>query len=332
MKQLLLYIIIYIGASLSAFAQNRKAEMLYREADKQMLQQNYDAAYELLKRCLELDPDLAPALYNSAICELTLRHDSIALQQMERAVQLSPDNYWYKQSLVQYYFGHRMVTEAKDLLEEMEAKWQAKSEVLMMLTDAYSALGMTDSVYNCLNKIELREGKSEQMTLEKVKMLVPKQDLLTIFNELQALVQAIPSTKMPEQLLLTLLREPADAYSLLGDMYHKAGNEDRAFQYYDSCLVRRPDDAQALNNYAYYLSLRQQDLDRAEEMSRRSNELEPDNPTYLDTLAWILYHKRKYDEAKELMDRVVKLIPPEELAEDSDVPEHIKKINEAVTK
>ena len=96
----------------------------------------------------------------------------------------------------------------------------------------------------------------------------------------------------------------ADLYSTLGDLYHEAGREADAFAAYDSCLVYQDDNVGCLNNYAYYLSLLGRDLDKAEEMSYRTIRLEPDNKTYLDTYAWILFMKERYAEAAHYIDRV----------------------------
>jgi tetratricopeptide (TPR) repeat protein len=56
-----------------------------------------------------------------------------------------------------------------------------------------------------------------------------------------------------------------------------------------------------LNNYSYYLSLRSQKLEKAEEMSRRAVNTEPDSPTYLDTYAWVLYKRQNFEEALKWM-------------------------------
>ena len=63
-----------------------------------------------------------------------------------------------------------------------------------------------------------------------------------------------------------------------------------------------PENVPALNNYAYYLSLERRDLDRAEEMSYKTIKAEPKNATYLDTYAWILFEKGRYDEARIYID------------------------------
>lgn len=100
----------------------------------------------------------------------------------------------------------------------------------------------------------------------------------------------------------------ADLYAALGDIYHGMGREAEAFAAYDSCLARNADNASCLNNYAYYLSLRRERLDEAERMSYRTVRLEPDNKTYLDTYAWILFEQKDYAMARSYIDRVV---PPE---------------------
>ena len=84
----------------------------------------------------------------------------------------------------------------------------------------------------------------------------------------------------------------------------------------------RPDDAMVLNNYAYYLSLEKRELDKAEEMSRRSLEKEGTNHTYLDTYAWILFQQKKYAEAKVYIDSVLVLAGDSLTDDDYNIIEH----------
>ena len=96
----------------------------------------------------------------------------------------------------------------------------------------------------------------------------------------------------------------ADLFSIMGDVLHELGREEEAYAAYDSCLTYQDDNVGCLNNYAYYLSLQNHQLDKAEEMSYRTIRLEPDNKTYLDTYAWILFMKERYSEAQIYIDRV----------------------------
>ena len=97
----------------------------------------------------------------------------------------------------------------------------------------------------------------------------------------------------------------SDFYELLGQLYYEMGQAEEAFAAYDSCLVYKDDNAACLNNYAYYLSLRNERLDDAERMSYRAIKLEPLNKTYLDTYAWVLFMQGNYTMAKFYIDRVV---------------------------
>ena len=96
--------------------------------------------------------------------------------------------------------------------------------------------------------------------------------------------------------------------AFLGDIYHQQGDEDKAFDAYDRTLRNNPDNALVLNNYAYYLAVKGQDLDKALEMSTKAIAAEPDNPTYLDTHAWVLYMKGDYKEAEKHMKKALKLL------------------------
>ena len=97
----------------------------------------------------------------------------------------------------------------------------------------------------------------------------------------------------------------SNVFGVLGDIYYQQGKEAEAFAAYDSALVYMEDNIMCLNNYAYYLSLKGEQLDRAEEMSYRTIRQEPENITYLDTYAWILFMKGDYAHARTYMDKVV---------------------------
>lgn len=98
----------------------------------------------------------------------------------------------------------------------------------------------------------------------------------------------------------------SEFYSILGDMYHTQKQMKEAYAAYDSALVYNPSNIGALNNYAYYLSVEHRDLDKAEEMSYKTVKAEPNNATYLDTYAWILFEKGNYAEARIYIDNAMK--------------------------
>lgn len=96
-------------------------------------------------------------------------------------------------------------------------------------------------------------------------------------------------------------------YTSIGDVHHSMGNDKKCFKSYDEALKLDKDNVVALNNYAYFLSLLDKDLDKALSMATRVQELEPGNSTYIDTYGWVLYRMGRYEQAKKVMQQAVSL-------------------------
>lgn len=97
----------------------------------------------------------------------------------------------------------------------------------------------------------------------------------------------------------------SDFYAVMGDLLYEKGRAAEAYAAYDTCLQWKDDNIGCLNNYAYYLSVNGDSLDKAEKMSYRTVKAEPKNATYLDTYAWILFMQGRYAEAKIYIDQAV---------------------------
>ena len=97
----------------------------------------------------------------------------------------------------------------------------------------------------------------------------------------------------------------SDFYAVMGDILFQKDRKREAFAAYDSCLQWKPDNISCMNNYAYYLSLNGEHLDKAEKMSFKTIKAEPKNATYLDTYAWILFMQGRYAEARIYIDQAL---------------------------
>ena len=158
--------------------------------------------------------------------------------------------------------------------------------------------------------IQLYDYQNLIKTTEKAISLYPEQPLFYLFagigyfnlkdyeNTLKALEKG---RKMSANKELT-----ADFDTYIGDTYHLLNNTEKAFEAYDRVLRTNPDNIYVLNNYAYYLSLENKDLERALQMSSKTIKAEPKNPTYLDTYAWVLYKLGRYEDALKYMNKVFK--------------------------
>jgi tetratricopeptide (TPR) repeat protein len=94
-------------------------------------------------------------------------------------------------------------------------------------------------------------------------------------------------------------------YGHLGDLYHQVGKKKEAYEAYDQSLECNENNVLVLNNYAYFLSLDKKQLDEAEMMSSRTLRLQPKNPTYIDTYAWILFQRGNYSLSKFYIENAI---------------------------
>lgn len=129
---------------------------------------------------------------------------------------------------------------------------------------------------NAVGHLMLNDYENALMTLEKGRRFVADQSLMLTFD------------------------------TNIADCYYKLKNKEKLYETYNKILAYDPDNVYVLNNYAYYLSLDEKDLERALEMSAKTIKAEPKNATYLDTYAWILYKLGRYEEAKKYMEKVFK--------------------------
>jgi len=95
-----------------------------------------------------------------------------------------------------------------------------------------------------------------------------------------------------------------------GEALYGLNKVDDAFNVFDAVLTISPDEVGVLNNYSYYLSLRSENLHKAEKMIQKCLKLKGDDPTYLDTYAWVLFKMKKYKQALFYMKRLLNVEEP----------------------
>ena len=95
-------------------------------------------------------------------------------------------------------------------------------------------------------------------------------------------------------------------YAYLGEAYYKTGSFKNSDKFYQKALALDSMNSFILNNYSYYLSLREEKLNYALSLSKKTLEIDSLNATYLDTYAWILFKLGRIEEAKEYIERALK--------------------------
>jgi len=118
---------------------------------------------------------------------------------------------------------------------------------------------------------------------------------------------ATNSLNMAKNLMIEEDKLLVEILIYLGESYHKLNNWEGSDVSFEKVLKIEPDNIYVLNNYSYYLSLRNENLDKAEQYAKKLIDIKGNNSSYLDTYAWVLFKKGNYSEAKIYIERAISL-------------------------
>ena len=211
------------------------------------------------------------------------------------------------------------IAEALTLYKEQTLEADADLDSFLAVMEIESYLGQADSVAHYLNRALKRFPSDATLYLRRGHLhLVTKEFDPALESYREAMKHADNDT----------LR--SSILGFMGDVYHQKavnGNEivtegafgtrssDRnerkmmakCYECYDKALALHPENSSVLNNYAYFLSLEERDLERALKMAEEATTLTANNSTYLDTRAWVLHKLGRNDEAKRIMRQAISL-------------------------
>lgn len=151
---------------------------------------------------------------------------------------------------------------------------------------------------------ELRDYEAMEKDSRVALELFPNQGVLYLMNgiahnSLKNYNEAISILNEGELFTRTDTYVNVQLLSILADAHNNLEQYSESDEAFEKALKKDPNNPLILNNYSYFLSLRSENLDRAEEMSKKSNLLQPRQASYQDTYAWILYQQSKYEDALE---------------------------------
>lgn len=93
------------------------------------------------------------------------------------------------------------------------------------------------------------------------------------------------------------------AHIWLSNVYSQLGDQEKAEAELTILLEQDPEDPWVNNDLGYLWADKGKNLERAEEMIRKSVAAEPDNGSYLDSLGWVLFKRDKLEEALATLGR-----------------------------
>ncbi|MCE3229465.1 MAG: hypothetical protein K0S32_4016 [Bacteroidetes bacterium] len=194
-------------------------------------------------------------------------------------------------------------------------------------------------IWEQLLKVDYELSKFDSLEKHSARAmeLFPSQANIYFFNgmanmQLKNYKKAAQAFKDGLEFVVDNKSQMLDFYSGLGDAYNYNKEFEKSDKAFEDALKIDSDNTFVLNQYAYFLSLRKENLEKAEKLSKKANELQPGNRSYMDTYGWILFQLKKYTEAEEWLSNAAKLGPkkPDILEHYGDVLYKLNKVNEAV--
>jgi tetratricopeptide (TPR) repeat protein len=159
--------------------------------------------------------------------------------------------------------------------------------------------------------LEIQAGLVDSVIVhsEEALELFPNQGMVYYFNGIANLRKKNyrEATQTLEQSKKLSTNNPnllGEIYTMLGDAYNALNENEKSDKAYDDALALNPNNDYVLNNYSYFLSLRKVNLEKAEKMASLLIKTHPDNTSYLDTYAWVLYQESKYKDAKKTIEKI----------------------------
>ena len=294
-------------------------------------------AYDVYQKVLAAEPDNPMAIFSMASYYKQTGQEELYQQQLDTLLlnkKVTPDTKVgvMRQMIVENEQADKDSTQIIALFDRIMKQEQDDPQIPMLYAQYLLSKNMEAESVPVLEQVVDLDPTNNAARMMLIGAAVKKEDYKQIIKVCEPGIEATPDAlefyyylaiaynqaEQPDSVISICKRAlehttadskkeiVSDFYSILGDMYHTQKQMKEAYAAYDSALVYNPSNIGALNNYAYYLSVERRDLDKAEEMSYKTVKAEPNNATYLDTYAWILFEKGNYAEARIYIDNAMK--------------------------
>ena len=261
--------------------ERRKFNHFFLEAVRLKEKGDMDAAFEMYSHCLAIDSQSAATLYELGKFCMYLGQPERGENFLRKAMETSPGNYWYKETLAGYYQGKGEEAKAIAVIESMVDQFPSRLEPLMALVDLYNRTKDYQKVIHTLDRLERLDGKSEQISMEKFRMYLAMDNNEKAFSEIESLVKEYPY----EMRYLTIL----------GDVYMENGKEEEAYSTYQKVLAQEPEYAPAMLSMAsYYEKMGEDSLYRAQLDGLLLNQ-KVETPTKLNIMRQLIMRSERGD-------------------------------------
>lgn len=243
LKRIFIILAILVATPLGAVAQTDDADNRYNhlflEAMLEREKDNDAAAFEMLRRCMEINPEASEAYYYLGHYHLRMKQNEKALEAFKKASQLEPDNVNYLETLAQMYLQSQDMEAAKETFERLTKAEPDREDILGMLVQLYSS-DKSDfpKAIAVLDRLEQLDGMNERISYAKADFYQNMGNGKAAIAEMKRLADQYPNDL-----------NYRNAYA---DMLMANDQDKKAFDIYRSILKEEPGNSKVLFSMRNY--------------------------------------------------------------------------------
>ena len=231
------FILCLISAFLqiSAYGQDSRpgseAENMVLSAVSLMNENDIEGARSVLFKLLAQDADNDAAWYYLGMTSLMSQEASEAEEYLKKAVELDPDNFWYRYRLAGLYGATQRQELTVDMYEKLLEDFPKRSELYLDMVDLYAAQGEYEKALDTINQVETVFGVTENLVMYRFNLLRRMGRHEEAFESLEKFNEEYSSPYV---------------LTTLADWQMSMYNDSTAIAYYDEALELAPDYVPAL--------------------------------------------------------------------------------------
>lgn len=226
-------------------ARERELDYFYLQAISLMEQDKYDAAYDMLEHCRSLAPTSSAVLFELVNMYQYLGQREKALSILKQIVEDNPQNFQFRESLVQFYENEGNEEALLQVYEDMAQAFPSKSELYLTLAMKYTERGEYSKAVSALDYYEKIEGRSDAVSFQRYQIYMMMQDRAAATKEIESLIAEFP--------------DESRFRALLGETYLYFGDSKKALAIHNEVLAADPENVYSLKCLATYYKAEKED-------------------------------------------------------------------------
>ena len=244
----------------------------------------FDKAVPVLARVVERQPALIDAAILLATAQQGAGQSAQAVETLKRALQENPESFRAQMRLAEVYEQDEQWDDAANALARAQELNPRAPMIARRLAVALLSAGRAAESRDLL-----------QATIASDRTDAKDPILLYLLAESQRVTKDLDAAKATAEKLIAADPENVRGLHVLSLILQDKGDIQGAEKTLRDLIARDPLDANALNSLGYMFAERGERLDEAVTLVQRALKIEPDNPSYLDSLGWAYFQQGRID-------------------------------------